>query len=101
MICTTIINKDLQGVLAALEICEMAEIRLDSCDLSMKDIDEVFSSDVPLVATCRISEVMSREPSLQDPGLTEQSRVIKAMQLAERRLVRAIEAGARYVDVEM
>ena len=88
-------------MLAALEICEMAEIRLDSCDLSMKDIDEVFSSDVPLVATCRISEVMSREPSLQDPGLTEQSRVIKAMQLAERRLVRAIEAGARYVDVEM
>ena len=101
MICTTIINKDLQGILGALEICEMAEIRLDSCELSMKDIDEVFSSDVPLVATCRISEVMSREPSLQDPSLSPQSREIKAMQIAERRLVRAIEAGARYVDVEM
>ena len=101
MICTTIINKDLKGVLAALEECEMAEIRLDSCDLSMKDIDEVFSSDVSLVATCRIAEVMAKEPSLQDPSISEQSRELKAMQIAERKLVRAIEAGARYVDVEI
>ena len=101
MICTTIINKDVKGVLAALEECEMAEIRLDSCDLSMKDIDEVFSSDVPLVATCRIAEVMAKEPSLQDPSMSEQSREIKAMQIAEKRLVKAIEAGARYVDVEL
>lgn len=101
MICTTIINKDFQGILSALECCEMAEIRLDSCSLSMKEIDEVFSSDVPLVATCRIAELMSREPSLQDPALTMQSREIKAIQMAERRLVRAIEAGARYVDVEI
>ena len=99
MICTTIINMDLEGVLEALERCEMAEIRLDSCDLSMKDIDEVFSSDVPLVATCRIADIMANDPSLQD--LPQQSREIRAMQKAERLLVRAIEAGARYVDVEM
>ena len=79
MICTTIINKDFKGVLAALETCEMAEIRLDSCELSMKEIDECFSSDVPLVATCRIAEVMEREASLQDQSLSEQSRQIKAM----------------------
>ena len=101
MISTTIINKDFQGILAALERCEMAEIRLDSCNLSMKEIDDVFSSDVPLVATCRIAEVMANEASLQDPSLTEQSREIRAMQLAEKRLLRAIEAGARYVDVEI
>jgi 3-phosphoshikimate 1-carboxyvinyltransferase len=79
----------------------MAEIRLDSCDLSMKDIDECFSSDVPLVATCRVADVMANEPSLQDESLSPQSREIKAMQIAERKLVRAIEAGARYVDVEI
>ena len=101
MICTTIINKDFEGVLKALEICEMAEIRLDSCNLSMKEIDDVFSSDVPLVATCRVADVMANEPALQDPSLSEPSRRIKAMQMAEKRLVRAIEAGARYVDVEM
>ena len=33
--------------------------------------------------------------------MTPQSREIKAMQIAEKRLVRAIEAGARYVDVEL
>lgn len=99
MICTTIQNRNLEQILEALEMCEMAEIRLDRCPLTEKEIDEVFSSDVPLVATCRIDEVASREPSLQE--LPEQSRMMRAMQIAERRLVRAIEAGARYVDVEL
>ena len=86
-------------MMAALETCEMAEIRLDSCSLSMKEIDEVFSSDVPLVATCRVADVKARE--FHDPSLSEQSREIKAMQVVEKRLLRAIEAGARYVDVEI
>ena len=51
------------------------------------------------MATCRINEIASNEASLQD--LTPQSREIKAMQIAEKRLIRAIEAGARYVDVEL
>ena len=101
MICTTIQDRNLEQVLEALEHCEMAEIRLDRCPLSMKDIDECFTSDVPLVATCRVAEVMKTEPSLQNESLSPQSREIKAMQIAERRLVRAIEAGARYVDVEL
>ena len=99
MICTTIQNRTLEQIYEALEQCEMAEIRLDRCPLSAKEIDELFTSDVPLVATCRISEIAAAEPSLQD--LPEQSREIKAMQIAEKRLIRAIEAGARYVDVEI
>ena len=99
MICTTIQNRTPEQIYEALEQCEMAEIRLDRCDLSHKDIDEIFSSDVPLVATCRISEVAEKE--FEDPALTPQSREIKAMQVAERRLIRAIEAGARFVDVEL
>ena len=99
MICTTIQNRNLEQIYEALEQCEMAEIRLDRCELTAKDIDELFTSDIPLVATCRISEIAATEPSLQE--LTEQSREIKAMQIAERRLIRAIEAGARYVDVEI
>ena len=86
-------------MLEVLERCEMAEIRLDSCTLSMKEIDDIFSSDVPLVATCRISKVAAKEPTLQE--IPEQSRMIRAMQIAEKRLVKAIESGARYVDVEM
>lgn len=77
----------------------MAEIRLDSCVLSAREMDEVFTSDVPLVATCRIADVMKNEPSLQE--LPEAAREVKAMMIAEKRLLRAIEAGARYVDVEI
>ena len=99
MICTTIQNRNLEQVYEALEQCEMAEIRLDRCGLNAKDIDELFTSDIPLVATCRISEVAEKE--LTDPEMSQQSRDIKAMQIAEKRLVRAIEAGARYVDVEI
>ena len=99
MICTTIQNRNLEQILEALKECEMAEIRLDRCTLSAKEIDELFMSDVPLVATCRISEIAASDPSLQD--LPPQSREIKAMQIAEKRLIRAIEAGARYVDVEL
>ena len=99
MICTTIQNKTAEQIFEALEGCEMAEIRLDRCELSARDIENVFTSDVPLVATCRISEVAQSEPSIQD--LTDSAREIKAMQIAEKRLVRAIEAGARYVDVEI
>ena len=99
MICTTIQNKTLEQIYKALEHCEMAEIRLDRCHLTEKQIDELFSVDVPLVATCRVAEVAENEPALKD--LPEQSRMIRAMQIAERRLVRAIEAGARYVDVEL
>ena len=101
MICTTIQNRTLEQIYEALENCEMAEIRLDRCELTPKEIEELFTADVPLVATCRISEVAENEPSLQAPEITAQSREIKAMQIAERKLVRAIEAGARYVDVEL
>ena len=101
MICTTIQNRNLEQILEALENCEMAEIRLDRCQLTARETDELFTSDIPLVATCRIAETAENEPSLQDPAMTPQSREIKAMQIAEKRLVRAIEAGARYVDVEL
>ena len=101
MICTTIQGRNLEQIYDALENCEMAEIRLDRCELSAKEIEELFTADIPLVATCRISEVAATEPTLQDPKLTPQSKEIKAMQIAERKLVKAIEAGARYVDVEL
>lgn len=85
MICTTIQNKTLEEIFEILEKpeIEMAEIRLDKCDLDHDEIDELFSSsDTPLVATCRISESMPAN-------------------LAEARLIRAIQSGAAYVDVEL
>lgn len=91
MICTTIQNKDnFDDVLEALSFCEMAEIRLDRCALDEEGISQCFMSDVPLVATCRISELISR-------GMGESEAVRKSEML----LIKAIVSGAKYVDMEI
>lgn len=86
MICACIQNKKLDEIFALLEAgnIEMAEIRLDLCpELDEEDIESLFSgTDIPLVATCRIAGCAS-------------------MQEAERRLKTAIQAGAKYVDLEL
>ena len=53
MICVSIQNKTLPEILEVLDAgAMMAEIRLDRCDLSDEDIEELFgNTDVPLVAT--------------------------------------------------
>lgn len=80
MICVSIQNKEFSEIQALLPSLEMAEIRLDRCALSDEEIEQLFSqSDVPLIATCRLSE---------EPGAPEI-------------LERAIKAGAKYVDLEM
>ena len=78
MICTSIGGgRNLEQILEILDRpeVEMAEIRIDLCNLSDDDIRELFSgTDTPLVATCR--------------GDAE-------------RLALAIEAGAAYADLEL
>ena len=75
MICTSIQGKTLEEILRILDsgAVEMAEIRLDLCDLDEEEIGTLFEgSDVPLIATCRLSEVARRvqgdENLLQDAG---------------------------------
>ena len=93
MVCTVLQNKNLDELLEAMEYCRMAEIRLDSCPLSLDDIDELFSTaEIPLVATCRLSEVAKA-----NPGMSE----IAVAKLCEQRLSKAIEAGANFVDLEI
>ncbi len=118
MICTSIQGKSLEEILEILDsgATEMAEIRLDLCDLDDEEIETLFSgSDVPLVATCRIAEAARRveeEASrLEAAGkvLSEQGLYLSqprpgrnpAEEFAENRLLKAIEAGARYVDLEI
>ena len=92
MICTVIQNKTFDEIQTILEHCEMAEIRLDRCPLTEPEIRSCFSSDVPLAATCRVGEVMAADRSLNE---------IAASMVCEKRLVAAIEAGAKYVDIEL
>lgn len=105
MICTTIHNKTIDEIYAILESgdVEMAEIRLDSCPLTMDEIEELFStSDVPLVATCRINAVKDRL-SQTPAGHTQDDRKLemKASQEVESKLITAIHAGAAFVDLEI
>ena len=65
MICTTIHHKTYQEILSILDdpFVEMAEIRLDLCELSEDEIKDLFgSSEKPLVATYRVG----REPGLKE-----------------------------------
>lgn len=118
MICTSIQGKTLEEILEVLESgeVEMAEIRLDLCDLDEEEIEELFTqSDVPLVATCRIASLAQRVAAegdlLDDAGkvLSEQGLYASqprkgrnpAEELAENQLLKAIEAGAKYVDLEV
>lgn len=85
MICTSIQNRTLDEIFKILERpeIEMAEIRLDRCGLTQDEIDELFSScDTPLVATCRIGGNITASD-------------------AEAKLLKAIQAGAAYVDIEI
>ncbi|MBQ0096856.1 MAG: type I 3-dehydroquinate dehydratase, partial [Bacteroidales bacterium] len=82
MICCSIGNRTAGEILSLLDQVEMAEIRLDLCRLSDDDIEEVFSSDVPLIATYR----------------TPQGGDYRE---AERQLALAVRYGARYLDLEI
>jgi len=77
MICVSIQNKTYQEILQILDNpqVEMAEIRLDLCHLSDNEIQELFGeADTPLIATCR--------------GDADT-------------LAKAIQAGARFADLEI
>ncbi len=92
MICTSIQYKSHREIREALLACEMAEIRLDRCNLTDCEIADCFAEEIPLVATCRVNDLMQENHSLSTREATE---------IAERRLMEAIEAGAHYIDLEV
>jgi len=81
MICVSIQHESVRQTVEILKKVEMAEIRLDLCDFDDEQIQTVFQSDTPLIATCRASDGNFRE--------------------SERKLLLAIQAGARYADLEI
>ena len=105
MICTSLQHKNLDALFEALETTEMAETRLDRCPLSLEEIEGLFgSSDVPLVATCRIADVLAdlqRTDGVPDTEKGRREQQIRAYDITERRLTKAVEAGAAYIDLEI
>lgn len=84
MICVSINNPSPERCAALFESLrpQMAEIRLDSAELSTAQIRAIFALPIPLIATCRPT-----------PNRTETQR--------QEILVTAIQAGAAYVDIEI
>lgn len=93
MIATVIQKKTYGEILALLDDpwIELAEIRLDLCELSDSEIEDLFGqTDTPLIATCRADWSTGGNSGA---GLKPAE--------AERRLTLAIRSGARYADLEL
>lgn len=97
MICISLGNKGVETIKSALKHCEgfadevrmrygvglSAEIRIDLSELEEEELEEVFAStSLPLVATCRTTS-----------RYDEQAK--------RRLLIRAMEAGAAFIDMDM
>ena len=80
MICVSLNITDVDQCIEALKSLEMAEIRIDLAGYNEQQVERVFSSHKNLIATCR------------PDNITDEKRL--------KLLIRAIESGAAFVDVE-
>ena len=92
MICTTIQHKTLEQIWSILDdpYVEMAEIRLDLCNLTREETEDLFgSAEKPLIATYRVTAQSSAKDFNSE------------WERARRKMTVAVEAGARFVDVDL
>ena len=80
MICVALSINDADQCIEALKSLEMAEIRIDLAGYNEQQVERVFSSHKNLIATCR------------PDNISDEKRL--------KLLIRAIESGAAFVDVE-
>lgn len=81
MLCVSIADLDFEQCKEVLNGIEMAEIRLDTLDLSHEQTHDIFSLPVKLIATYRPGTISEKE--------------------RKERLITAVDAGAAYVDIEI
>lgn len=81
MLCRSIAEKGYNRVAELIADAEMAEIRIEECELSVEEVSKLFASHKNLIATCR--------PKNLSPA--QQTKLLTA----------AINAGAAWVDIEI
>ncbi len=81
MICSALANIPFTACLQAVKTLNFAEIRIDLLDLSEAELTTLFSTNSNLIATCRPGKYNDDERKVF--------------------LLRSIDAGAAYVDVEV
>lgn len=92
MICTSIVNKSVEEVLAIMDdpFVEMGEIRLDLCNYDKDDLQELTES-------CEKPLLISWHP---DPALRDEEKAT-AWNGALEMYLAAIKSGAEFIDVDI
>ncbi len=81
MLCVSIADMDFEQCKKILRDVNLAEIRLDKSDFSLRQVEDIFSLPVKLIATYRPGKISEKE--------------------RKDFLITAVEAGAAYVDIEI
>lgn len=89
MICVSVAEPTTEKCIKTLEGLEFAEVRLDCLKASVEDMQAIFSRPLRLIATFMPSNLQKK--SVQT-NIDNETR--------KRFLIAAIEAGAKYVDIE-
>jgi 3-dehydroquinate dehydratase I len=89
LICVSVAEPTVERCLEALQGLDFAEVRIDCMDVTVDDVKRIFSKPSKLVAT-----FMSADSGLKTHKTVDDDT-------RKRLLIAAIEAGARYVDVEV
>jgi 3-dehydroquinate dehydratase-1 len=88
LICVSIAEPTVERCLETLQGLDFAEVRIDGMDVTIDDVKRIFSRPVKLVATYM-------------PGPGAKTDKIVDDDARKELLMAAIEAGARYVDVDV
>jgi len=89
LICVSVAERTVELCLEALKGLDFAEVRIDAMNVTIEDMERIFSKPLTLIATFMpVSHAASPE---------------KAIDASTRKifLMAAIEAGAKYVDIEI
>ena len=89
LICVSIAEPTVERCLEALQGLDFAEVRIDGMDVTVDDVKRIFSKPSKLVAT------------FMSPGSGVKTDKTVDDDTRKGLLMAAIEAGARYVDVEV
>ncbi|MDR2125906.1 MAG: type I 3-dehydroquinate dehydratase [Prevotellaceae bacterium] len=81
MICTSIIERNIDKCIKILKQCEMAELRLDRIQPEPNAVKQLMSLKIPVIATCRA-------------GIYNDDKRLELLTIA-------VQNGAAYIDIEL
>ncbi len=90
MICVSVAERTVDDCLEALRGLDFAEVRIDAMDTAIDDMERIFSKPQTLIATFRpiVFGMNPLKKKFDD-------------EMRKKFLIAAIEAGAKYVDIEI